>query len=346
MASIVRRGERWVAYVSRKGARASRTFDTKSAAAIWAKRTEQELDLQAARGGVVSAKGKVFGDLIDRYVAELGPVKRWGRTKSATLRVIRNRLGDVPIEGFTSDVVVRYCKARAAEGAGRVTVSSDLSYISAVVRVARGAWREDLRPGVVEDARTALNLLGLIGKSTERARRPTQQELDRIVAYFEATERRRASRMADLVQFLVASGLRLGEACGLRWDDLDPQQRAITVRDRKHPMRDQRHDDRVPLLGDAWAIALRQPRGADQRIFPIVPDSASAAFTRACAALSIADLHAHDLRHEALSRLGERGWSAPMIGSVSGHRDPRMVSRYVQLGPAALHAAFDRKIGD
>ncbi len=40
------------------------------------------------------------------------------------------------------------------------------------------------------------------------------------------------------------------------------------------------------------------------------------------------DLHFHDLRHEAISRLFERGLSVPEVGPISGHRDYRMLFRY------------------
>ncbi len=57
-------------------------------------------------------------------------------------------------------------------------------------------------------------------------------------------------------------------------------------------------------------IIKRQPRAEGQEfVFPYNPRSVGAAFTRACKVLEIADLHFHDLRHEATSRLFERGYS-------------------------------------
>ena len=49
-------------------------------------------------------------------------------------------------------------------------------------------------------------------------------------------------------------------------------------------------------------------------------------------------LHFHDLRHEALSRLAEQGWSATEIAAVSGHRTLALVQRYVHHRPEALAA--------
>ena len=46
---------------------------------------------------------------------------------------------------------------------------------------------------------------------------------------------------------------------------------------------------------------------------------------------SIKDLHFHDLRHEAISRLFEKGLSIPEVALISGHRDVRMLFRYTHL---------------
>src|SRR3546814_10558609 len=85
------------------------------------------------------------------------------------------------------------------------------------------------------------------------------------------------------------------------------------VRDRKDPREKDGNDQWVPLLNLAGFDALRlirvqrkyDPRG--DRIFPYNPRSVGTAFRRACRALKIENLHFHDLRHEATSRLFEAG---------------------------------------
>ena len=53
-------------------------------------------------------------------------------------------------------------------------------------------------------------------------------------------------------------------------------------------------------------------------------------------------LRFHDLRHEAISRLFERGLSVAEVALISGHKDPRMLFRYVQLRPEDIA----HKLGD
>ena len=47
--------------------------------------------------------------------------------------------------------------------------------------------------------------------------------------------------------------------------------------------------------------------------------------------LEIDDLHFHDLRHDGVSRLFEKGWDIPKVASVSGHRDWNSMRRYTHL---------------
>src|SRR3546814_4337692 len=77
------------------------------------------------------------------------------------------------------------------------------------------------------------------------------------------------------------------------------------------------------------------PRG--DRIFPYNPRSVGTAFRRACRALKIENLHFHDLRHEATSRLFEAGLRIEQVALVTGHRDWKMLKRYTHLRPEHLY---------
>ncbi|MBL4821255.1 MAG: tyrosine-type recombinase/integrase, partial [Gammaproteobacteria bacterium] len=53
--------------------------------------------------------------------------------------------------------------------------------------------------------------------------------------------------------------------------------------------------------------------------------------------LDIEDLHFHDLRHEATSRLFEAGLTIERVALVTGHKDWKMLRRYTHLKPEDLH---------
>jgi integrase len=70
----------------------------------------------------------------------------------------------------------------------------------------------------------------------------------------------------------------------------------------------------------------------DDKIFPYQSDSLSTAFTRLVKLFeNIEDLHFHDLRHEAVSRAFEMGWSAAKVRMMSGHRSWSSLEIYTNL---------------
>jgi integrase len=52
---------------------------------------------------------------------------------------------------------------------------------------------------------------------------------------------------------------------------------------------------------------------------------------RAIRRAAIEDLRFHDLRHEATTRLFEKGLNIMEVASITGHKDLRMLRRYTHL---------------
>jgi len=180
----------------------------------------------------------------------------------------------------------------------------------------------------------------LIAKSQERDRRPTDDELDLLYAYWQRPNVRRLLTipMENVVRFAIASCMRLGEITRLRWDDVNVADRTILIRDRKHPQKKKGNHQEVPLLGEAWTIVQSQPHLEDEPcIFPYKQQSIGANFTRAVLRLRIDDLHFHDLRHHGISLLFEAGYQIHEVALVSGHTDWRQLKRYTQLRAKDLH---------
>ena len=66
-------------------------------------------------------------------------------------------------------------------------------------------------------------------------------------------------------------------------------------------------------------------------LFAYKPRGLSGEFLKLCRRTGIDDLHFHDLRHEAISRFFEMGFSIPEVALISGHKDYRMLARYTHL---------------
>ena len=89
----------------------------------------------------------------------------------------------------------------------------------------------------------------------------------------------------------------------------------------------------VPLSPRALELLKVLPARIDGRVFSISPQSVSNYFPRACAAAGVVDLHYHDLRHEATSRLFERGFDLMTVQAITGHKTLSMLKRYTHLSP-------------
>jgi len=89
-------------------------------------------------------------------------------------------------------------------------------------------------------------------------------------------------------------------------------------------------------------MAVLQEAGQVRRlgglVFPVNPQSLAHAWQAACQRTGIDDLHFHDLRHEAVSRLFERGLSMMEVASISGHKSLSMLQRYTHLRAEDLAA--------
>lgn len=328
MAVIEKRGAKWRALVRVKGhPSASRTFNGRRMAELWAKETEDSL--RAGRAGPVESV--TLSDLIERYKREVGKLRPISETKKGNLQQWARTLGDREVSTLTGQDVLSHLSGRTVSPATR---AMELGFLGDVLAAGRSLWGMTI-PDVVTAARPVLRRTGMVGKPVERDRRPTPKELDELAAFF--LHNFGPIPMRDLVPFAIESAMRLGEIVAIRWSDYQPGDKPmVLIRDRKDPKRKAGNNQLVPLLGEAAVIIERQPRNGD-RIFPYNGDSVGAAFRRACLRLSIKDLRFHDLRHEGASRLFERGYQIQEVAMVTGHRDWKSLKRYTNLRPESLH---------
>lgn len=332
MGSIINRDGRWRAQVRRKGHKAQcRTFKTKAQAEAWVRQLEADIDR-----GVISADA---GNLrVSEVIAAYRKLREQARpisdssTEHYTLKKLEKGLGNKLARALNPQDLIDFAVMRRDEDkAGPYTINMDLSKLGTVLRYGGAALKVAL-PDVVGTARPMLDHLRLIGGGGKRERRPTEDELPRILAYLDTEYGR---KYAEAVAFAAITAMRRGEVCALKDSDVDEATRVAEVW-RKHP-RKGKTLERVPLLGEAWDIYKRQERGEAGRVFPVHPQTLSKYFTATCKALNIPDLHLHDMRHEGTSRLFEQGYAIQEVALVTGHKDWRHLKRYTNLRPEDLH---------
>lgn len=338
MASILKIGASWRAQVRRKGHKPiTDTFPTKAAAQAWARGIEAEIDAKRYQDGRGLDK-ILLKDLIDRYIEEISIERPFGKNKMAVLNIWKRDYGDKTIADITDEMLTTYIKNRRKRGAGGVTISVDLTYLTGVFKTAKELWKLPVSLEPIKLARANMGHLKISTRSIERDRRPTMKEIQQLCDYLDEHS---AFPMRDIINFAIGSAMRLGEITSLRWIDLNEEDRTIIIRNRKHPTQKIGNDQEVPLLGETFQTVKRQPKPSEvteaSRIFPVSADTISTIFPRACAALNIIDLHFHDFRHEGVTRLFEQGYRIEQVSLVSGHRDWKMLARYTQIRAKDLH---------
>ncbi|MGB6400472.1 MAG: site-specific integrase, partial [Bradyrhizobium sp.] len=286
---------------------------------------------------------QIFSDLIALHLDDLAQVgKPVRRSKAMVLKALKASLRRVRLKDISRERLIEFGRKRAAQGAGPATLAIDFSFIRTVLTHAAAVHGIEVSVDCVQLARAALKHLGLVGKSNERDRRPTQDELDQLIGYAESNPHQFIP-LGRIIRFAVATAMRQAEICRIEWSHVDMKKRTVTIRDRKDPRRKDGNHQIVPLLNstgyDAWQIILEQrivTRGIG-RVFPYHSKSVGAAFHRSCNAIDLDDLCFHDLRHEGTSRLFEAGFSIQQVAMVTGHKDWRMLRRYTNLKPEDLH---------
>ncbi len=194
-----------------------------------------------------------------------------GRSKTASLIFLDERLGHLRLPELDRERFIKFGKERALEGAGPVTVGIDLGYIKTILSHAAAVHGVIVSTEPIDLARIALGRLGLVGKGDERDRRPTQDELDRIVSASEATIRQQIP-VGRVIRFAVATAMRQDEIARVEWRDFDASARMLLIRNRKDPRKKKGNDQRIPLLDvsgyDACKIIEEQGRFSNTRGHP------------------------------------------------------------------------------
>lgn len=191
----------------------------------------------------------------------------------------------------------------------------------------------------LDEAAEYLRSARIVAKSRSRDRRLTADEERRILEYLAKRDHRSEIPMVDIVQFALLITRRQEEITRLQWADPSSDKGTAVIRDVEHPRQKLGTHRTFRVPADTWAIINRQPRldlpdgTEDSRVLPFNPKSIGAAFTRAVQFLGIDVLHVHDLRHEATSRLFERGYSIKEVAQLSLHESWTTLKRYTHLRP-------------
>jgi len=140
----------------------------------------------------------------------------------------------------------------------------------------------------------------------------------------------------EIISLAIETAARRSEIASLNWSDVDLENCQAILRDTKNG-----ESRTIPLSATVRRLLKRKRRHIAGTIFSLKPASISQAFKRVCIKANIVDLRFHDLRHEATSRLFERGLSLMEVACITGHKDLAMLRRYTHLNATKLANRID-----
>lgn len=155
--------------------------------------------------------------------------------------------------------------------------------------------------------------------------------------------------MEAFAQFQLMTGARRSETLSLTWDRINFSDQTAFLPETKNG-----RPRTLPLRKDVIGLLQQLPQG-DGPVFTMSLDALRNAWTRICQASGLVDddeLHVHDLRHEAISRVADAGGKLPGgfslvdLQAFSGHRDTRMLLRYTHLCMPSLAKRLDLAFAD
>lgn len=305
------------AQVRRQGLYRAETFRTKALAQAWAARIETELDA----GRLGQAKDGPLDAVFDRYEAKITSRKRGQQAEISRIQMFRAQWGATPYSGLAPEAIFGFAEARLDQGLSSDSVRRDLALLSSILGTAQELWGYG-SPGP-NAAKAALKVLvskKLLRKRKIRDRRLRPGEYRRLL-----TGLKDSPTVTLLVKIALATGLRRGELLRLRPDHLRPD--GLWVPDDKTEA-----NATIPISRRARRLIGQMPPDG----FGLAPDSALQALRRACRRMGIDDLRLHDLRHEALSRLFDRGLGIAEVALISRHADWRSLKGYSHLDRARV----------
>jgi len=321
MATIRKRGKyQWQAIIRKKNyPQQSKTFETKAEAAQWADAVEEAMRNESFKG-ILKAERTPFVEVIDKYLEEVTPLKKGAYREKSRIGVIKRifntlDLLEKPIGKITADDITEYMDYRAEE-VSPTTIRREMEIVRHIFNKARKKFRLKVENPTLD--------IDLPKGDKPRNRRCSRHEQKILLKY--AAQYGKGEMMEIIIPLALETAMRRGEIVKLDWEHIDLDDGTAYLPDTKNGS-----PRTVPL--SPFAMQLLRQSGVKEsgRVFPIRADSVTQAFARIRAKTDIQNLRFHDLRHEATSRLFEKGLSATEVKMITGHKSYQMLDRYTHL---------------
>ena len=300
---------------------ASKSFTSLTVARKWASGVETDMERHLY---VAPPDNTTLGELLKRYERQILPSHRDNQVEGYRLKTLKRYLGALTLVQLTPKEVATYRDTRLKE-ISPASLKRELTILSRVLTVASRDWGIFIPQNPVK-------MITLPKADKARTRRLETGEEAKLLHGSN-------SKLNRVITLALETGMRRGEI---------RTSKRVILTSRNGPFsyllqRQMILEPSPPFLSSQGITALTSQLRASERqserviplheppLFDYSPRGLSGAFLRLCRRLNIDNLHFHDLRHEATSRLFEKGLNPVEVATITGHKDTRMLMRYTHL---------------
>jgi integrase len=273
---------------------------------------------------MTEAENTTLYEALDRYAKEITPTKKEPSVELGRIRTWqKHKLAQYSLAVIRGKDLAAYRDQRIDEGKAANTIRLELTIISHLYTIAKKEWGME----------NLVNPVSNIRLPTLPAGRDRRLEGDEEERLLQAAEQSRSRVIKPIIILALETAARRIDLAEMKWKYINFNSRTWFIPDSKTPL-PQRVTRYVPLSTTAIAILKKLRKEViriDGSVFSVKEHSITQAFGRCRKKAKIKNFHFHDLRHEATSRLFEKGLNMMEVASITGHKDLKMLRRYTHL---------------
>lgn len=326
----------WVVQIYEENAVEKKRFETETAAVSWAANFAREVNSKAGS----DFHDLNFLDLMHRYLDEVSiklvkhpknvqMIRFFTNARFKDTNELKYPILQVKLQDLCKQDFVNFRDIRLTE-VGEGTFRRDWSRFHSAMQIAAGEW------GWIH--RNIMKGIRIPKEPMHRRRRISPDEEIRIRNFLidsEAIKRTKGKKYfqtAIVFQLAIETGLRMSEILALKRQEIFLNERYLKVTGIEPNAKKTNSTIRsVPLTPMAQSL-LRDAisyEWDEEFIFSIKQSPLDSLFREACNKLEIKDLHFHDSRHEATSRLAQI-YQVLDLAKIIGHKEVQSLLIYYQ----------------
>jgi len=318
MASIRKRGKGYHVQIRKNGYQTiTHTLSSLSLARKWAAGVEADMERHLY---IEVSEQTTLLSLLIRYQDQVIPLHKGNKSEQYRIQHLKKHLGHLRLIHLSPHEVSKYRDIRL-ETVSPASLKRELVILSRVLTVAERDW------GICIP-KNPIPLVSLPKVDKGRTRRLEKGEQECLIDN---------SEMGRIITLALETAMRRGEILNIKKSHINFSLCTLLI-----PTTKTDQPRTIPLSSTALTSLRGQLRASERLsggvtslhekpLFTYSARGVSGAFLKRCRRSGIEDLHFHDLRHEATSRLFEKGLNPVEVATITGHKDPRMLMRYTHL---------------